>query len=164
MITQTKTTLFNSAVELGLRSLCVLVETYPRISDLQRLVLFDYMLVHSADVDGGPESLHPATPQRGTEILVRRAIIEPGLSLFSRRDLICITAEGDGFAYSASDRGAAFLDSLRAEYVKMLRERAHWIAGAFGGLPTREIQLFVNTELDRWGGQFAHRSSERGAS
>ncbi len=154
--------LFNSAVELGLRSLCVLVETHPKTCDLQRLVLFDYLLVHSADVDGGPASLHPATPQRGTEVLVRRAILEPGLALYSRRGLICTTAGSGGFMYTASDRGSAFLDTLRAEYVSMLRDRARWIAAAFGELPTGEIQRYVNTELDRWGGQFAEHVAERG--
>ncbi len=154
--------LFNSPVELGLRALCVLVETHPHRADLQRLVLFDYLLVHSADVDGGPESLHPPVPQRGTEVLVRRAILEPGLALYSRRGLISTTPRKDGFFYSASDRGAAFLDTMRAEYVGMLRDRARWILGAFGELPTSEIQRYVNTELDRWGGQFAHHAPEAG--
>jgi hypothetical protein len=156
--------LFNSAVELGLRALCVLVETHPRSSDLQRLVLFDYLLVHSADVEGGPESLHPATPQRGTEVLVRRAILEPGLALYSRRGLICATAQAEGFVYTASDCGSAFLDTLRAEYVSMLRVRARWISGTFGELQTKEVQHYVNTELDRWGGQFALHAPDRGGS
>lgn len=158
-----ETQLFNSAVELGLRSLCVLVETYPRSCDLQRLVLLDYLLVHSADVDDGPDSLHAATPQRGTEVLVRRAIIEPGLALYSRRGLIlCTAAKTDGFTYSASDRGAAFLDTLSAKYVTMLRERAQWISATFNDLPTEQIKRYVNTELDRWGGQFVEHVAERG--
>ena len=154
--------LFNSAIELGLRALCILVETHPKSFDLQRLVIFDYLLVHSADVDGGPSSLHPATPQRGTEVLVRRAILEPGLALYSQRGLICTTTEPSGFAYTASDRGAAFLDTLRADYVVMLRERSRWVSVTFGELPTGDIQRYVNTELDRWGGQFADHTDKRG--
>ena len=155
--------LFNSAVELGLRALCVLVETHPRSCDLQRLVLFDYLLVHSADVDGGPESLHPAIPQRGTEVLVRRAVLEPGLALYARRGLIITSAEHCGFMYTASDRGSAFLDTLRAEYVAMLRDRARWIFATFGELSTGDVQRYVKTELDRWGGQFADHEHKRGA-
>ena len=154
--------LFNSAIELGLRALCLLVETHPKASDLQRLVLLDYLLVHSSDVDEGPASIHPATPQRGTEVLVRRAILEPGLALYARRGLICVTARNNGFLYTASDRSAAFLDTLRAEYVSLLRERARWIATVFGELHTNEIQRYVNDELDRWGGQFAEEVAERG--
>lgn len=156
--------LYNSAVELGLRALCVLVEMHSSPCDLQRLVLFDYLLVHSADVNGGPESLHPATPQRGTEVLVRRAILEPGLALYTRRGLICTATGSGGFAYTASDRGSAFLDTLRAGYVAMLRERACWISATFGDFPTGKIQRYVNTELDRWGGQFADHVSGRDGS
>lgn len=146
---------FNSPVELGLRSLCVLVELDPHHHDLQRLVLLDYLLVHSADVDGGPESLHPAVPQRGAEVLVRRAVLEPGLALYARRGLVSITMDADGFSYGTTDRGACFLDTLRSQYVEALRSRAGWIAASFGKLETSEISRFVNTELDRWGGQFA---------
>lgn len=149
------THLFNSPMELGLRALCVLVEVHPQHQDLQRLVLLDYLLVHSADVDGGPPSLHAATPQRGAEVLVRRAILEPGLALFARRGLVVPNTDATGFAYSASDRGACFLDMLRSRYVSAMRDRARWISERFGPLPTIAIQGFVNEELDHWGGQFA---------
>lgn len=153
---------FNSPVELGLRSLCVLVELYPHSQDLQRLVLLDYLLVHSADVDGGPESLHPALPQRGAEVLVRRAVLEPGLALYARRGLVKVTMDVNGFSYGATDRGGCFLDTLRSRYVSDLRSRASWIAASFGELETGDITRHVSTELDRWGGQFAeYRGSGR---
>lgn len=147
------TWIFNSPVEIGLRSLCILVELHPRRHDLQRLVLLDYLLVHSADVDGGPESLHPAVPQRSSEVLVRRSVLEPGLALYARRGLVSVAMDGGGFSYGATDRGACFLDTLRSTYVKALRSRAGWIAASFGEFETSDISRFV-TELDRWGGQF----------
>lgn len=146
---------FNSPVELGLRSLCVLVELDPHRHDLQRLVLLDYLLVHSADVDDGPESLHPAAPQRGAEVLVRRALLEPGLALYAKRGLITVTTDANGFSYGATDRGGCFLDMLRSRYVGALRSRANWIAARFGELETSEVTRYVSSELDRWGGQFA---------
>jgi hypothetical protein len=50
---------FNSAVEIGLRSLCLLTAAFPAAYSLQRLVVFDYLLVHSDDMPGGPPGLHP---------------------------------------------------------------------------------------------------------
>ncbi|MFM9959999.1 MAG: ABC-three component system middle component 2 [Planctomycetaceae bacterium] len=41
---------FNSALESGLRALCVLYEAFPQSFDTQRLVFFDYLVVHSGDV------------------------------------------------------------------------------------------------------------------
>lgn len=146
---------FNSPVELGLRSLCVLVELDPDRHDLQRLVLLDYLLVHSGDVDGGPQSLHPAVPQRGAEVLVRRAVLQPGLALYAARGLVSTAMDSNGFSYGATDRGGCFLDTIRSTYVEALRRRASWIAASFGKMETREISRYVNTELDRWGGQFA---------
>ena len=64
---------FNSPLETGVRALTVLAESAPAALDLQRLVYFDYLVVHSADA-GGPRSLHPNTPLRNGELLVRRAV------------------------------------------------------------------------------------------
>ena len=73
-----------------------------------------------------------------------------------------MTMDAKGFSYGATDRGGCFLDSLRSKYVEALRSRATWIATSFGELETSEISRYVNTELDRWGGQFAeHRGSGR---
>ena len=80
---------FNTPLECGLRMLFVLNAAGERRSDLQRLVSYDYLLVHSGDVDDGPESLHPPVPFRGTEVLVKRGLISAGLNqMFSRDDLL----------------------------------------------------------------------------
>lgn len=50
---------FNTPIESGLRLLFVLDEAKGEVFDLQRLVSYDYLLVHSGDVEGGPVSLHP---------------------------------------------------------------------------------------------------------
>ncbi len=63
---------FNSALETGVRALTVLAEASPRALDLQELVYFDYLIVHSGDA-GGPASLHLNTPLRNGELLVRRS-------------------------------------------------------------------------------------------
>ncbi|MDO9714172.1 ABC-three component system middle component 2 [Paracraurococcus lichenis] len=75
---------FNSALETGVRALAILAEAHPSAYDLQRLLYFDYLVVHSQDADG-PESLHPNTPLRNGELLVRRGIIERGLLLLLTR-------------------------------------------------------------------------------
>src|SRR5258708_5507324 len=80
--------LFNTPVESGLRSLFVLEAVRPSGCDLQRLIIYDYFLVHSADVPSGPASLHPATPMRSGELLVRRKLIEAGLNVLMRKGLV----------------------------------------------------------------------------
>jgi hypothetical protein len=41
---------FNGPIETGLRSLFVLDAISPRSRDLQRLVYYDYLLLHSRDI------------------------------------------------------------------------------------------------------------------
>jgi hypothetical protein len=62
--------LFNTPLECGLRLLYLLNASKPKKLDLQRLITYDYLLVHSGDVDDSLGSLHPAVPFRGTEWLV----------------------------------------------------------------------------------------------
>ncbi|MCD9436769.1 threonine transporter, partial [Klebsiella pneumoniae] len=57
---------FNSPLEAGIRAVSILGAAYPQTYDLQRLVAFDYLLVHTGDI-GGPDNLHPPTPMRSAE-------------------------------------------------------------------------------------------------
>jgi len=70
-IHQTPDHLFNTPIESGLRTLILLAVAAPEGCDLARLVIYDYLLVHSSDVDGGPESIHPPSLFRSGEFLVR---------------------------------------------------------------------------------------------
>src|SRR5450432_1965251 len=95
-------TIFNSALEVGIRALTVLLESFPSSLDLQRLVYFDYLVVHSGDA-GGPKSLHPNTPLRNGELLVRRGLIERGILLMVSRGLVERRAGANGISYIAAE-------------------------------------------------------------
>src|SRR5208337_5073824 len=87
---------FNTPLECGLRSAALLLAAYPEACDIQRLVQYDYLLVHSGDVEGGPPSVHPATPHRSGELLVRRSLIEQGLQFMIKKMVIEQTFTGRG--------------------------------------------------------------------
>src|SRR3954447_11838723 len=107
---------FNSPIETGMRALILLAHSYPAQLDLQRVLEFDYILVHTGDVDG-PPSIHPALPLRSGELLVRRQLIERGLLLMISRGLVSRYATPSGFSYRAEDDAGPFLDVLTAEYL-----------------------------------------------
>jgi hypothetical protein len=145
---------FNSPVESGLRTLCILYEAYPAEYDLQRLVFFDYLLVHSGDAPDGPVSLHPPTPFRSNEFLVRRRLIESGVRLLLSRDLIHVRAADTGFVYRVSDVAASFVSALQTPYTQSLRERATWVVASFSNTTDDQLSEFFNQNLDRWGSEF----------
>ncbi len=149
---------FNGAVEIGLRSLCVLTAAYPSSYSLQRLVVFDYVLVHSDDMPGGPAGLHPQTPHRGGELLVRRGVLQDGLLLYQSRGLIERVYQDGGVFFSATDRSAGFLDALSTEYVAGLRQRADWVVDSFGLLDDAELDAMVRERIGKWGAEFAMQS------
>lgn len=149
---------FNGPVEIGLRSLAVLSEVFPLSYSLQRLVIFDYLLVHSDDMPNGPVGLHPKTPHRSGELLVRRAVLEPGLMLYQSRGLLERQYTETGVMFSATERSAAFLDTLASDYVKQLRERAIWLVSLLGETPDEEVLAIAKANIGEWGAEFAMES------
>jgi hypothetical protein len=149
---------FNGPVEIGLRALCILTTAFPAAYALQRLVVFDYFLVHSDDIEGGPEGLHPRTPHRGGEILVRRGVIQDGLTLYESRGLIERVYRDGGIFFAATDKSADFLDTLSTEYLAGLRDRADWLVDRFGALDDAELDAMVRDHIGTWGAEFAMES------
>lgn len=149
---------FNGPVEIGLRALCVLTTAFPAAYALQRLVVFDYFLVHSDDIEGGPDGLHPQTPHRGGEILVRRGVLQDGLALYESRGLIERVYKDGGIFFSATDKSADFLDTLSTEYLKSLLERADWVVNSFGLLDDAELNAIVRDHIGTWGAEFSMES------
>lgn len=149
---------FNGPVEIGLRALCVLTNAFPSAYALQRLVVFDYFLVHSDDIEGGPQGLHPQTPHRGGEILVRRGVLQVGLMLYESRGLVERAYQDGGIYFAATDKSADFLDTLGTEYLRRLRERCDWVVEKFGLLDDAELEAVVGARIGRWGAEFSMES------
>jgi hypothetical protein len=145
---------FNGAVETGLRSLAVLTQAYPDRMSLQRLVILDYIVVHSDDIEGGPPGLHPKTPNRGGQLLVRRDVIQSGLLLYMSRGLIDQHFDSEGISHQATDGAGAFLDAFRAPYVAKLRQRADWVDEMFGLQDDEALSNLVSEGIADWGTEF----------
>jgi len=140
---------FNSPLETGIRSVGVLVPAYPKAYDLQRLVAFDHLIVHTGDV-GGPESLHPKLPMSSAEFLVKRHIVERGLMLMINRGLVDRIVDETGITYQAGEFAETFLLSLSTPYLIALQERATWVIQTFGDMDDDEFRNTMNSLFDRW--------------
>jgi hypothetical protein len=144
---------FNSPIETGIRALILLAESYPQQLDLQRMLEFDYIMVHTSDVDG-PPSIHPALPLRSGELLVRRQLIERGLLLMISRGLVSRHATPNGFTYQAEDDAGPFLDALTAEYLDELKDRATWVVDRFSDMSDHDIRVMLSSVYDQWSREF----------
>jgi len=150
---------FNTPLETGLRSVGILAAAFPIGFDLQRLVAFDYLVVHTGDIDG-PPSLHPALPMRSAELLVRRNLVERGLLLMISRGLISRAPSAEGITYYAGEIAETFLSILESHYLSELQLRARWVVRRFGGMEDDALRSTMSKAFDQWVEEFqvTHRS------
>ena len=145
---------FNTPIESGLRLLFALHEAKDEAFDLQRLVSYDYLLVHSGDVEGGPASLHPAVPFRGGELLVKRELVLAGLDAMFAKELLEKKFEPTGICYRATALTGAFLKLLVSSYASSLRVRATWVVSRFATYTDEMLESYMTENVGRWGAEF----------
>lgn len=132
-----------------MRAVAVLCAAHPRSFDLQRLIAFDYLLVHTGDI-GGPDSLHPSVPLQSAELLVRRKLIEQAMLLMMTRDLVRREAQPDGIRYSAGESATPYIQALQSDYLLAIKQRAAWLVDAFGHYTEAEFKGVMRRFFDRW--------------
>lgn len=153
---------FNGPLEAGVRAVAVLAAVHPHAFDLQRLIAFDYLLVHTGDI-GGPDSLHPPVPLHSAELLVRRKLVEQALLLMMTRDLVRREASADGIRYRAGENAVPFLQALQSDYLAALKDRADWLVGEFGAASERDFRAVMRRFFDRWVEEFQTAERSLGA-
>lgn len=145
---------FNSPFELGVRMVYLLNSLQPMGADLQKLVLLDYAIVYSDDLDG-PVSLHTPVPYRGGEYLSRRDIIVQGLYLMSTRGLVNAEMDGTGITYFAGDAARAMVGALTSPYLRELKMRCEWAVTKFAKLNSLKMTEMFAEHGHLWGAEFA---------
>lgn len=150
---------FNSPLEYGLRLLFLLNASGEVACDLQRLIAYDYLLVHSGDVAEGPASLHPAVPFRGGEMLVKRELLAAGLHHMFSKELVEKRFDAVGLGYRANALTRAFVGLLKSTYADDLRWRAGWVVQRFGNLSAKDLSAYMDDNVGRWGAEFDRLSA-----
>lgn len=162
MAAMSTTLLFNGPIEVGLRSLLLLTAAHPECLDLQRLVILDYLLVHSGDLPEGPPSLHPPSPLRSGEVSIRRQLVQQGLLLLEIKGLIARRFSEDGIRYVAEDLAPSVLDAYVSPYVHLLRDRASWAVERAASLSDDQANALFGETLGRWRTEFIALPTEEG--
>ncbi|PEA07846.1 hypothetical protein CN425_27115 [Bacillus cereus] len=154
--------LFNSPIEVGLRTLVLLSHVTTEDFDINRLIIFDYFLLHAKDLDVEQENLHPSLPYRSTEIIIRRKLISEGLELLVSKGLINIIYNNDGIFYKSNEMTHLFVNLLGSSYFKRLNILSEWAITTYGEISTEELNNFINKNIQLWGGEFEFEALVRG--
>lgn len=143
---------FNSPFELGIRMIYLLQALSPHGADIQKLVLLDYAIVYSSDLNG-PSSLHTPIPFRGAELMSRRELIEQGLYLMSTRGLVTATWSAVGITYFAGEVARTMTSALTSRYLRELEQRCEWVAEQYGQAESAELTAQFAASGHLWGAE-----------
>ncbi len=149
--------LFNSPLETGVRSVVLLNTAYPRAFDLKELTWLDHLVVHTGDISG-PKSLHPNVPHRDGELLVRRSLVEQGITLMRSLHMIEAKYGTSGIIYAARDQAGPFVKLIRTEYGRALKERAVWLINYLSEHGEEHLHEVITQKIGRWTVEFQNES------
>ncbi|HFK1524031.1 TPA: ABC-three component system middle component 2 [Bacillus cereus] len=150
--------LFNTPLEIGIRALVILNTLESECLGIDRLVIYDYLILHTGDVVGGPPSVHPATPHRSGELIVKRKAMLEGLNLMYSKGLIKIHFLETGIEYGTSEISNLFLEHFTSVYLQNLKENAKWVVNNLHVYSERDLNQYVKSNIDRWGGEFINEA------
>lgn len=149
------TTPLNGPLEVAVRVLMVLVEAFPEPLDLNRLVLLDHGVLHSADFDG-PVSLHPPVPIRAGELGIKRELIRSGVEVLVNSGLARMEMQRDGIRFRASENAEGFARLLDTEYAHDLASRAEWVVAHFTDLSDAAMRDAMRMVSGHWAEEFEY--------
>ncbi len=156
-----KSLIFNSPLEIALRLLYIFNSASGPL-DLQRLIYYHYLLIHSGDIPEAPESIHPSLPTRSCEMLVNREILKKSLTLLVLKDLVAVKySKKNGIQYAKNKQTEVFINYLESPYSKLLMERANWLCSTFDSYADKQLSQLINSNLEQWGSEFSPIGDER---
>jgi len=161
-IAERNTRLFNTPLELSLRTLFILSRFHPRELSLESIIYLDYFAIHSGDIKQGPRSLHPKYPFRSSELVVKREILQKSITLLLSRELLEVKFTSKGIYYASTSIGVHFISHFESKYSKELDAVCHWLYEAFNNLTEEDMAQIVNVNMEKWGGEFSNESKFRG--
>lgn len=144
--------LFNTPVEIGIRSLIILKAIGSKGSDIDKLMYLDHLSLNTHDI-GGEASIHAPIPNRGVQVYARKAIMSKGILILLSKGLIELNATKEGFIYVINNVGVRFLEYFDSEYYKILTSRITWVVNRFGNFTNKEIESVLKEKLGEWGSE-----------
>ena len=153
--------IFNNIPEISIRILVILLKSSRELS-VQRIIYYDYLVVHLGDVDSSMTSLHPANPTHISELLVKRDLIKESINFLIFKGLIDIGYANNGINYCINNSGKGLLAYFESIYFNKLISNAKYLDTRFGQLTDEELSIFINENLGKFTGEFERNELWKG--
>lgn len=123
--------IFNNPVEISLRILLLLNININNKFNIEKLTYFDYLMIHSGDLDNAPNSILPNSPYRFFEFNVNKEKISQSVEFLWRKGLVNISYNANGIFYQANRLTNLFVKTLHNELCEQLKYTASWVVDNF---------------------------------
>lgn len=144
----------NSPIEFGLRALVLLSQIEGEGIDIDRLLIYDYLLTNSGEFNKEFPSLHVETPYRYSKLMVKREVLKEGVKMFSDHGLIDVTLTDCGIYYKKSIYTDVFLVNMTSKYKQRLVEISKWINDNIHCKNENKIEEEINSKILQYGIEF----------
>lgn len=149
--------IFNSPLEIALR-LLIIIDNINEPIDIDKLNIYDYLLVNSGDIPNAPQSLHPKLPMRNAQLYVKRKKTQTALNLLLSKELIGINFTEEGIMYQSTNLTSKFLEYFESPYFIQIKKRMTWILLDIVSMSEEEQGILLKKHLNKWDNEFASES------
>lgn len=146
--------ILNNSIEISLR-LLILLETLNKGVDFQRIIFYDYALLHSGDFDSDQSSLIPPSPFRREELSVKADLIQNALALLSKKQLIDVVFKEKGVFYKRNNLTRLFLRNFTSGYYIKIAEKAKWVKKHFKKYDDQRLKAYFDLSIEQWKSEFS---------
>ena len=146
--------ILNNSIECSLR-LVVLINELTTGIDFQRIIYYDYALLHSGDFDSSQESLYPSSPFRKEELYVKNRLIKDALAILCQKQLVDVEYKETGVLYKKTNLSQLFLNYLSTDYFLSLKEKAKWINVYFNSYNDQQLKEYFDKTIGEWKSEFS---------
>lgn len=144
----------NTPLEFGLRALIILSKLSSEGTDIERLLVYDYMLTNSGEFNSKLPSIHAETPYKYSKLLVKRDTLKEGINLLTRYGLITLSYNEEGITYKKNKYTQRFLDNIDSTYKEKLEIVAEWISSDMHYKKINEIEYDLKSRIKKYGIEF----------
>ncbi|GEM_PF-4756807 len=154
--------LLNSTIEVALRVLVILTINCSEKFDVERLGYYDYVSTRLNDYNDKFKSLHPYTPYKHGELIVKRELIQSALALLLKKDLVKIEYGTEGVNYYSNKYSSYFLSHFKSEYYLELCKHVEVASNNLSNIKTEDLRKLFKRNINKMEMQFKFECLIRG--
>lgn len=144
----------NIKLEFGLRSLIILSKLGESGADIDRLLVYDYILTNSGEFNSELPSIHAETPYKYSKLLLKRDTLKDGINILIKYGLITLDYSKEGIIYKKNKFTQKFLDNIDSVYKEKLEIVAKWISREVHYKNITEIDYDLRERIKKYGIEF----------